>query len=201
MARLAQLDSPTKERLLDAAEELMMAKGFAATTVEEICDEAKLTKGCFFHYFESKEQLGKEVLERFCASGAQRHASFCGDESDPLKRVYNYIEGAIKLSREPGASKGCLLGSFAQELCDTYPQIRQSCAQGFREWAKQFGRELAKAKAAYAPKATFDPEELAEHFIAILEGSMILGKAGQDMGVMARNLRHFKRYVEQLFQP
>ncbi|MGH2670894.1 MAG: TetR/AcrR family transcriptional regulator, partial [bacterium] len=73
---------PSKARLLDAAERLMLAKGFEATTVDEICGAAKLTKGGFFHYFHSKEDLGRQLLERFCASGSRMHEGFCGAERD-----------------------------------------------------------------------------------------------------------------------
>lgn len=200
MPRTAQLESPTRERLLDAAQELMLAKGFAATTVDEICDKAQLTKGSFFHYFESKDALGEQLLERFCAQGEALHASLCRNETDPLKRVYNYIDGAIKLATDPVMGKGCLLGLFAQELCDTNPQIQEACKKGFDAWAKGFGNELAKAKAAYAPNASFDPRELADHLIAVMEGSMILGKARRDMSVMAKNLEHFKAYLKGLLE-
>ncbi len=199
MVRTVAEHSPTKERLLDVAQRLMLARGFAATSVEGICDEAKLTKGCFFHYFESKEALGRELLERFCQSGARLHQGFCGVERDPLKRVYNYIDNTIKLAQDPSMKEGCLLGTFAQELCDSHPGIRASCERGFAEWTKHFGQELRDAKRRYAPKAAFDPDELAEHFIAILEGSLILGKASRDRAVAARNLRHFRQYVGQLF--
>jgi TetR/AcrR family transcriptional repressor of nem operon len=197
--RTATLNSASKARLLDAAERLMLAQGFEATTVDEICEAAKLTKGSFFHYFDSKEDLGRQVLERFCASAERLHADCCSGSSDPLERVYSYIDGSIQLSREPRSSQGCLLGSFAQELCESHPAIRQACERGFAEWRRQFGEELGRAKAKYAPRAAFKPQELAEHFIAILEGSLILGKASQDRAVVARNLRHFKAYVRQLF--
>ena len=198
MVRTAQ-HPPTKERLLDAAERLMVAHGFSATSVEEICREARLTKGSLFHYFESKEALGQAVLGRFCQSNARLHAGFCGVETDPLKRVYHYIDGVIKRSQGPSMSGGCLLGAFAQELCDSSPKIQSACEQGFAAWKGRFAEELAAAKARYAPKGKWSPEELAEHLIAIVEGSMILGKAEQDMRVVDRNLRHYKRYVEQLF--
>jgi len=82
--RAAQKDSPTKTRLLDAAERLMLAKGFSATTVDDICETAKLTKGSFFHYFESKDELGEELLEHFCTAGQRIHEMFCGNTTDPL---------------------------------------------------------------------------------------------------------------------
>jgi TetR/AcrR family transcriptional repressor of nem operon len=189
----------TKARLLDAAEGLMLEKGFVATTVEEICEAARLTKGSFFHYFESKDALGRELLERFCASGRRMHEACCGADPDPLKRVYAYLDAMIARSREPAGRKGCLLGVFAQELCDTHPRIRAACEQGFREWAKTIGKALAQAKARHAPRAAMNPKGLAEHIIAVMEGSMILGKARGDTRVMARNLRHVKAYVRSLF--
>jgi TetR/AcrR family transcriptional repressor of nem operon len=199
MMRTALAHSPTKERLLDAAERLMLGKGFAATTVDDICEAAKLTKGSFFHYFASKDELGRQLLERFCATGEKLHASFCcPTESDPLKRVLGYIDAAAKFGEDP-STKGCLLGLFSQELSDTNPTIRDACAKGFEGWKRQFAQELAKAKAAHPLAGPVNPEELAEHFIAILEGALILSKAQQDPAVIGRSLRHFKRYVESLF--
>ncbi len=197
--RTARVNSPTRERLLDAAQALMLARGFTATTVDQICKKAKFTKGSFFHYFESKDALGKQLLERFCAQAHRLHTSFCGDERDPLKRVYNYVDCAIALSKDPVMSRGCLLGTFAQELSEVHPEIRRVCAKGFTEWTEQFGKELAAAKAKHAPQASFDPRSIAEHLIAIMEGSLILGKARKDMKVVERNLRHFKAYLKMLF--
>ncbi|MBI2173584.1 MAG: TetR/AcrR family transcriptional regulator [Candidatus Omnitrophica bacterium] len=199
MTRTALEHSPAKERLLDAAQTLMLAKGFTATTVDEICEKAKLTKGSFFHYFESKDHLGRQVLERFCTSSQKRQQACCGHEADPLKRLFSYIDNAIRMSKDPCMSNGCLLGLFSQELSDTNAPIRSACRKGFEEWAEIFGAEVAKAKARYAPKASFVPRELAEHFIAIMEGSMILGKAKGDRTVVGRNLTHFKAYVKGLF--
>lgn len=188
-----------KERLLDAAQELMLSKGFAATTVDEICEAAELTKGCFFHYFESKDELGRVLLERFCCGAEEMHKGLCGDAEDPLEQVYNYIDGFVKLSKDPVMGRGCLLGTFAQELSDANPQIRNACAKGFESWARQFGGMVARAKSKYAPHASFKPEELAEHLIAILEGSLILAKTQKSMKVIEKNLLHFRKYLQTIF--
>ena len=191
--------SPTKAKLLDAAQHLMLGKGFTATTVDEICEAAGLTKGSFFHYFESKDELGNVLLERFCRDAEQLHEAMLGDDRDPLKRVYHYLDEAAAHAQRPEGRKGCLLGTFAQELCEASPTIRNVCAQGFATWAKRFGEELARAKALYAPKASFDPRGLAEHLIAIMEGSLILSKARKNPSIMVENLGHFKRYLKSLF--
>lgn len=194
--------SKTKEKLLSCAQELMLAKGFAATSLEAICTKAKLTKGCFFHYFKSKEELGKAVLEHFCCSSRQKMKEGCcsKDRQDPLECVYGYVDFAIKLSRDPASKKGCLIGTFAQELSDTYPEIRSLCADGFSEWSEMIRTDLCKAKTKYAPKANFDCQSLAEYFIAVLEGSQILARAKRDTRIMEKNLRHFKHYLESLFE-
>lgn len=197
--RTAQPNSPTRSRLLDAAQRLMLAKGFAATRVDEICTAAKLTKGSFFHYFDSKETLGKAVLERFCATSQEQHRGACRAQRDPLKRVYGYVDVAIQMSKACACPQGCLLGTFAQELSDTHPEIRAMCADAFGRWAQALQHDLDAAKARYAPARALDTKSLAQHFIAILEGSLILAKAQEDPRMVEKNLHHFKAYLKSLF--
>src|SRR3990172_7998078 len=120
--RTVRVHSPTKEKLLDAAQRLMLAKGFPATTLDEICEMAGLTKGSLFHYFESKEDLGKAALDRFYAQSSRAigNAPF-RKKSDPLERVYGYVDFIIQMSKHPQAPNACLIGSFAIELSDTHP--------------------------------------------------------------------------------
>ncbi len=199
--RTAREHSPTKEKLLEAAQQLMLAKGFTATTVDEICEAAGRTKGSFFHYFENKEDLGKAVLDHYISSRFQmiRQAPFF-KKSDPLQRAYGYVDFMIRMSKNAVSENSCLLGNFAQELSDTRPIIRSQCAKHFAKWAEPFKKTLDEAKAKYAAKATLDTQSLAEHLIAVLEGSIILAKATQDKSMIEKNLRHFKQYLKALFK-
>ena len=110
-------DPPTRNKLLDAAEEIMLTKGYIATSVEEICTAAGVTKGSFFHYFKSKEDLGKVLLEKFSQKQEGVFKEACGAIEDPLERVYCLINCAIEGTKDPDM-KGCLVGTFAQEICD-----------------------------------------------------------------------------------
>src|SRR5262245_38178223 len=124
--RTTEGDSPTKQKLLDAAEELMRANGYTATSVDDVCEKAGLTKGSFFHYFKSKEHLGMEVAGRFFSAKKElfRSAPF-RQKQDPLQRVFGYVDFLIEMARHPEAGKGCLLGTFVQELSDSHPNIRR----------------------------------------------------------------------------
>ncbi|MEW6684328.1 MAG: TetR/AcrR family transcriptional regulator [Nitrospirota bacterium] len=199
--RTANPDSPTKEKLLDAAQRLMLAKGFPATTVEEICETAGLTKGSFFHYFESKDDLGQAVLDRYAGQGlgALETASFRG-QRDPLKRILASIDHWIDLVKDPSAPCGCLLGNFAQELSDTHPKIRAQCARHFDRWTQMLKQDFDEAKSAYRPRAQIDTQGLAEHYVAVLEGALLLTKAKSDRKVFERNLTHLKRYIRTVFE-
>src|SRR5215468_8564092 len=110
--RKADPDSPTRKKLLDAAQELMLTKGYTATSVDEVCEAAGLTKGSFFHYFDGKEHLGRLVAERFYASWQQlsQSAPF-RRKTDPLDRVFGHVDFFIEMSHAP-TWKGCLLGTL-----------------------------------------------------------------------------------------
>jgi TetR/AcrR family transcriptional repressor of nem operon len=198
--RTATESTPTKDKLLNAALRLMLVKGFTATSVEEICETAGVTKGSFFHYFDGKEDLGKAVMDHYQTARveAMRQSPFLR-KSDPLERVYGTVDFMIRMSKDPKIPKSCLLGNFAQELSETHPEIRSLCAKRFREWAEAFRKDFEEAKARYAPKAAFDPESLAECLIAVAEGSLLLAKAKKDRSVIEKNLKHFRRYLGHLF--
>ncbi len=198
--RTRQENPAAREKLLETAQHLMLAKGYTATSVEEICEAANLTKGSFFHYFKSKEDLGKVVLERYINATFQaiQNAPFF-KKSDPLQRLYGYIDFMIALSKDPARRSGCLLGNFAQVLTDTHPEIRTQCAGHFRLWADMLKQELDAAKAAYNVKG-LATGTLADHFIALFEGSLMLAKTRQDLDVVANNLNQFKKYLKSIFE-
>ena len=198
--RTAQADSLTRQKLLDAAQELMLAKGFTATTVDEVCETAGLTKGSFFHYFEGKEHLGRVVAERFFSSRKEMFQSApYREKKDPLDRVFGLVDFLAEMARSPTAVKGCLLGTFVQELSQTHPQIRSVCAACFEEQAEFLKQDLEQAKAKYAPRARWRPQSLAEHLIAVVQGAIILAKAKQDKQVMVESLGHVREYLKCLF--
>jgi TetR/AcrR family transcriptional repressor of nem operon len=198
--RKAQIDSPSKQRLLDAAQELMLSKGFNATSVDEVCEIAGLTKGSFFHYFEGKEHLGSLVAKRYYTSWQRlsRSAPFRRKKC-PLERVFGAVDFFVEMSRA-ATWKGCLLGTFVQELAETHPAIRSVCEACLGDLADNLRQDIEEAKAKYAPRARWSGQSLAYHLIAVAQGATILAKAKQDQRVFEDSLGHFKDYLERLFE-
>lgn len=198
MNKLKTNSSPTKDKLMDVATRLMLEKGFVATTVDEICEAAQVTKGSFFHYFESKEDLAKAIIQAFICKGAEAFKQGCCEGMDPLDRVYAYLECACEMPRKSG-SRGCLLGTLVQEISKTHPELRALCEKGFNGMTALLKDELRAAKLKYAPKADFDPEELAVYFLSVFQGSMLVMKASGDTELLDQNLRHLKGYLKNLY--
>lgn len=193
--------SETKAKLLDAGVKLMRIKGYTATTVDDICAEAGLTKGGFFHYFKSKEEIAKAAVERFgYDKGQELHDAPFRGLADPLDRVYGRLdfikESVGGLSR---STKGCLIGLFAQELAFTHPELRSVCNDMFMRITTDFTKDLAAAKAAYAPEASFEPAKLAWLFLAIFQGSSLLAKSAGSNEVLMENIEQFRSYLQILF--
>ena len=193
--------SGTKLKLVDAAVMLMRQKGFTATTVDDICAEAHVTKGGFFHYFKSKDEIAKAAVERFKEGKVKdfQDAPF-RKLADPLDRVFGRLDFAKKSSG--GArqvTKGCLMGMFAQELSFTNPELRDTCRTAFAYVAKDFEKDLAEAKAAHPPKIAFEPKSVAMLYVAVIQGSLMLAKAAESNMVLAENIEQLRGYLQTLF--
>jgi TetR/AcrR family transcriptional repressor of nem operon len=188
----------SRRAIVEAAVRLMIARGVAATTVDAICAEVGLTKGAFFHHFADKDELLAAALDGYCAW----LAAALGDgpyrrKRDPLRRALAFVDhAAATLGRAPIA--GCLLAACTQELAPDDDELRERCRAGFRD----VGAVLRSLLAEVPRGATsFDPDALADHFVVVLEGALLLARASGDAKVTARHLAHFRRYLELIVRP
>jgi len=190
----------TKTKLLDTAMHIIRAKGYTATTVDDICVAAGLTKGSFFHYFKSKEQLAVEAAQHFADMAAGLFSTAPYQQiADPLDRLLGYIDFRTAILQGELADFTCLLGTMVQEAYDTHPQIRAACDQHISEHAMTIQQIIEQAKAKYAPDAEWTAESLAFYTQAVLQGGYILAKAKQSPAITVECLGHLRRYVESLF--
>ena len=193
-----RLDS--RQRLLGAAVKVIREKGYSAMRVDDICAEAGLTKGGFFHYFKGKEDFAvaaahywSEMTGGFFASAPYHHLP------DPLERVLGYIDFRKAILQGEVPEFTCLVGTMVQEAYGTNPAIREACDHSISSHAAEVEKDIAAAKALYAPDASWSPESLALHTQAVIQGAFILAKAKQGPEIAAQSLDHLKHYVELLF--
>ncbi len=190
-----------KIKLLDAALSLIREQGFAATTVDDLCARAGVTKGAFFHYFKSKEQLGVAAAEHWSevTSGLFTGAAY-HDHSDPLERVLAYVEFRRSLLRGKIPEFTCVVGTMVQESYGLHPEIRDACAASIFGHAGTLVADIQAAMDLYDVAGSFTAESLAAHTQAVLQGAFILAKAQGSVSVAIDSVNHLYRYVELLFQ-
>ena len=188
----------TRLKLVDAGIALMRARGYNATTVDEICAAAGVTKGGFFHYFKSKDDIARAAVAHFFDDRvASYEAAPFRREKDPLDRVFgrlDYVKNTV--GDKSHVTKGCLIGMFAQELSVTNPGIREVCQNFFGRMVRDFTQDLADAKAQHAPDAQFDPQMMAQFYHSIVQGSLMLSKIAGNNQVLHDNIEQFRNLLK-----
>ncbi len=177
----------------------MLRQGFTATTVDEICEKAKVTKGAFFHYFKSKDELGKAVLVYHCqlSGGQAAQASYRG-EKDPFQRLMKYADFVVESVKDP-IDHGCLLGVFSSELSRNKKPIREMCSHAFTAWAEDIASMLDQVAKENPRSRKINSREWAGYFIAVFEGSLILAKAQSDLAPLQSGIKLWKEHIKTIF--
>jgi TetR/AcrR family transcriptional repressor of nem operon len=196
-AKQPRITSRTK--LLDAALTVFRQKGYAATTVDELCAAAGVTKGAFFHHFDGKEALGVAATQHFAdmADGLFANAPY-HQWPDPRDRLLGYVDLRIAMLEGRLCDVTCLLGTFVQELYDSHPAIRGACERHLFAHIDMIAADAAEARNRYAPDADWSAESLAVHIQSALQGAFIFAKAKGDTAVAVESLKHLRRYIELL---
>lgn len=180
---------------------MIRAQGFAATTVDDICKAAGVSKGAFFHHFESKEALGIAAAEFWTetTSAFFECAPFHGHH-DPLERVLAYVDFRKSIIAGELPEWTCLVGTMTQEVYERHPAIRDACAASIFGHAATLEPNIRAAMEAAEISADWTAESLARHTQAVLQGAFILAKAAGDRTVALESVDHLKRYIELLLR-
>ncbi|MGC0054761.1 TetR/AcrR family transcriptional regulator [Brucella pituitosa] len=198
---MARKQNPsTKPNLLDAALTVIRTKGYAATTVDDICTEAGLSKGAFFHHFSSKEDLAVAAANYWSETTAEFFAAAPYHEpADPLDRVLAYIAFRKELIQGTLPEFTCLVGTMAQETYETSLAIQKACWESIAGHAETLVADIEAAIKQYGASHDFTAESLALHTQAVIQGAFILAKASGDPRRATESLDHLYRYLELLF--
>ncbi len=196
---MSDVSGSSRSRLIRATFDLVRSKGYASTRVEDVCAAAGVTKGSFFHHFESKEDLAISAAQAWAEGAAQlfAHAPYMS-ESDPLERLLGYLDFRRDLISGHVREWSCYAGTTIQETHETHPALREACARSIDEHLVHVTQLVDEALSRY-PIPRLHAQSLAVHFQAVLQGAFVLAKAHQDAQVAIDCIDHLRRYVELLF--
>ncbi|MFC0587876.1 TetR/AcrR family transcriptional regulator [Novosphingobium aquiterrae] len=189
-------------QILEAAVKLVRMHGFAATSVDQLCKAAGVTKGAFFHHFASKEALGVALADYWSTStgGFFAEAPYHHHER-AIDRVLGYIDLRSTLLSGPPEAFSCVAGTMLQESFHDSDAIRRACEASIMTNARALEADIARALTDVGLPEQQAPG-LARHVQTVLQGAFILAKT-QDPAAAAALAReaigHLRHYFELLF--
>lgn len=188
-----------KQKVIEAAQELMTSNGYSATTVDEIISRAGVSKGSVYHAFKSKEELAITALEDYERKGWDivSQGSYTKVE-DPIDRAMAFVEHVKKKAPQLW-EHGCLLGSISLEVVDRHPALHDRIDELFEGFEDNLAQVFTPALAAAGVKKPTG-KEVARHMLAVIEGGIITAKSHRQPKYLLEALKHFQQYLQLLLQ-
>lgn len=196
----------TRERILEIAESAVLAKGFGATSIDEVIAEAGLTKSGFFYHFKDKNALAREMVRRYVETNDKLFDDIFarGAElsDDPLQAFLISLKLLAEIMADlPNGHPGCLIASicYQERLFDR--EVRDLTAQSVRGWNARFRAIFEGIAAVHPPREPVDLDDLAEMMSCIVDGGIIMSKTLNDPRRLERQILAFRTCVKLIFSP
>ena len=185
-----------RPRLLDAATKLILERGFSATRIDEVCATAGVTKGSFYHHFESKDALAHALIDHyFDAIAAAMTVGSWSTVEQPAARAIAFVDHAIAGVRGGLLRHGCLLGTFALNQSISHPELRAEVDERFDRLSRLLTPILREALSTQSRRPAASATTLARQFVTVLQGGIVLAKAHDDPKRLTEALTCYRRML------
>ena len=196
----------TRKRILDVAQDSVLAKGFGATSIDEIIAATGTTKSGFFYHFKDKNELAKALLNRYVAEDEAVYDQIFDRAraltDDPLQA---FLLGLKLLSEVfsdmPNGHPGCLVATscLAERIFDR--EVQEISKQAALTWRRRFRGMLEDIAAVHSPREPVDIDQLADMVSTVLEGGIVMSKALREPTILVQQTLVLRTFVKMLFAP
>ena len=191
---------PTRDRLINSARYLFWERGFAGTSMADLLAHAQVNSGSFYHFFESKEALLRDVLEGYLHALRPMVIDPAFAQTDkPVERIFAILEGYRGRILQTGCQYGCPLGRLALEIDPENRPAHKLIAQNFQGWIDAV-RECVEEMKDSLPRGT-DREALATYVLAVMEGGVMLSRSYGSVEPFDRAVKQLRQHFALLVQP
>jgi AcrR family transcriptional regulator len=194
----------TRERIMDIAQDAVLHKGFASTSIDEIICEAGITKSGFFYHFRDKNDLAKALLQRYTDNEWKvfdelfKQADELSD--DPLHSFLIFLKLFADLMGDiPNGHPGCLIASYVYQDFMFSAEVREMTTEGHRIWRRRFREKLDAIAARYPARIEVNLDDMADMISAVADGGIILSKSLHDPQALPRQIMLYRAFVKLVF--
>lgn len=194
----------TRERILHAAQDAVLAKGFDATSIEELAAAVEISRAGFFYHFPDKNALAHALIERHIATegamldGYLARAAELSD--DPLQQMLITLRLMAEAFAEmPGGYPGCILATatYQDRLFDT--KVKSANRRALLAFRQRFSGYFARIAEVHPPRVEVDPDEMADMLNSLLEGAIILARGLGDPQILVRQVLLARNLVKAAY--
>src|SRR6201997_1446648 len=169
----------TRDRILQAAAELVAEKGAAGMSLDDVRARTGASRSQLYHYFEDRDDLVRTVVDVTTDAvidfqGALLH------HLDTWAGIDRWFDALVQLQVDRQARGGCPIGSPARQLAERAPGARAAIAAGLGRWETHLHEGLSRMKARGKLRNDTDPAELATATMAAIQGGLLLTQVRRD---------------------
>ncbi|OBS09894.1 TetR/AcrR family transcriptional regulator [Acidihalobacter prosperus] len=179
-----------RQRIVEAADQLFYQRGYNQTSFSDIAQAAELSRGNFYYYFKSKDEILSAVIARRRDQLRARLEAWTQASPDPHERLRRFV-GMMQDNRGELLRYGCPVGSLTQELSKTQRRLQAEAVALFevlREWIETQMGLLGVS----------DPAGMAMHLLAVSQGVTLLGSVYADPDFLEREVARLEAWVDRL---
>ena len=195
-----------REQIMDIAQESILAKGFDATSIEEIVAAADITRGGFFYHFADKNALALALIERHIKYEDQifddllTRARELSD--DPLQRALIGLKLLAELLEDMETGHpGCIVATAAYQDRLFNQAVRDANRRAVLGWRLRFREMFDQIAEKYPPRDTVDFDALSDFVSTVVEGGIVMAKSLGEPKMTAGQVMLLRQYVKLLFTP
>jgi len=201
---LAKKGEERKEAILEITEQLILRKGFSGTSIDDILQQAKITKGGFFYHFNGKNDLAKALMEQYLIQDdvffKQLFARADELSEEPLQQMLIFLKFLAQAMGDlPDVHPGCLVASFAYESEHFDEEVKQLAAEGVRSWDALFMQRLQAIAETHPMRFDVDIEELATMLTTVIEGGILVSRVLNQQQILVQQIQQYRNYLRLLF--
>jgi TetR/AcrR family transcriptional repressor of nem operon len=185
----------TRERVLEKAPALSLARGFGATSVSTLMQAAGIAKGTLYHHFPGKDDLAFAILDRARTMLLDGVDAAIRDRS-PVEALARMFEFVLEHHRERKFVGGCLFGNTALEMSDSGPRYTEFVVKVFDEWRVRVEAVLQQGQQRGVFRIDLRPSEMAEFIVASIEGGIMMSRLRKNEAPLRICIASLKEFMK-----
>jgi len=195
----------TRNRIMDAAQQMVLNVGLSGTSIEKVIEQAGVTKGTFFYHFKTKHDLAAALIERYADQDEHHFFDAMAKAEqlarDPLQQLLIFVGLFIEMTEkleEP--FPGCLYASYCYQSGAISRGVMGQVERMMHFWRNRLGDKVAEVVKLYPPRIPVEHHQVADHVLTTFEGAFILSKVMNEPKLASEQLVQCRNYLELLFK-